>query len=131
MTELHEFLYCSVLAPDEPVTAVAKILAHARVFNAEHQVTGLLVFDGMRFCQHLEGPQAEVRALMDRIARDARHIELRVVYEGALAQRRYDRFDMGYAEPDDAGTIAGMHLLGGQAALERFLALRPHFDISR
>lgn len=131
MTELHEILYCSVLAPEQPISAIGKILAQARVFNAEHQITGLLVFDGMRFCQHFEGPQAEVRALMDRIARDRRHIEIRVLYDGPLAQRRCDRFDMGYAEPDDPGTLAGLHLFGGQAALERFLALRPHFDINR
>lgn len=131
MTEPHhEFLYRSVLAPDKPVTVIGQILAPARVFNAQHRITGLLVFDGMRFCQHFEGPQAQVRALMARIARDARHTEVRILYDGPLAQRRYQRFDMGFAEPDDFGTIAGMHLLTGQAALECFLALRPHLDIS-
>lgn len=131
MTELHhEFLYRSVLAPDRPVTVVGQILGPARIFNAQHQITGLLVFDGMRFCQHLEGPPSEVSALMARIARDARHTEVRILYDGPLAQRRYQRFDMGLAEPDDFGTIAGMHLLTGQAALECFLRLRPLLDIS-
>ncbi len=131
MTKLYEIIYCSALAPEEQVTVIAKILAHARVFNFERAITGLLVFDGLRFLQHFEGPQAEVEALMDRIARDPRHVDVQVLYQGPLAQRRYERFDLGYAEPDDAETVAGMHLFHGQAALAQFLALRPRFDISR
>lgn len=130
MAAFHEFLYCSVLAPDQPVTSVSKILAQARSLNAQRQITGLLVFDGMRFCQHFEGPRVEVQGLMERIARDVRHAQVQVVYQGPLAQRRYDGFDMGFAEPDEPDAIADLHLLDGPAALARFIALRPRFDIS-
>lgn len=128
--EFHEFLYCSVLAPDQPATAVPRILTQARSLNAQRQITGLLVFDGARFCQHIEGPRAEVRALMARIANDPRHAQVQVVHEGPLQRRRYDRFDMGFAEPDEPEAIADLHLHAGPAALARFLALRPRFDIS-
>jgi len=70
---LHEIFYCSVLAQDLPPNAVGAIVSQARARNAERKITGLLVFDGMRFCQHLEGPCDAVKALMRSIERDFRH----------------------------------------------------------
>ncbi len=133
MTEeqpLHEILYCSLLAQDQPATAVGAIVSQARTRNAEQNITGLLVFDGMRFCQHLEGPCDAVEALMHRIEHDPRHIDVRVVYEGPLATRRYGGFGMGLAESEGPHPMSGVHTLSGDAALAHFLALRSSFDIS-
>jgi hypothetical protein len=126
---LYEFLYWSQLADSQTPTAIGQILARARPFNASNGITGLLVFDGQRFCQHLEGPVAAVEALMGRIAADERHSEVHIAYEGALIQRRYHRFDMGYARADDPLEMEQLALLRGDAALQQFLALRPSFDI--
>ncbi|HSU21321.1 MAG TPA: BLUF domain-containing protein [Variovorax sp.] len=130
MSTVHEILYCSVLAPDQPPGIVGRIVSQARARNTQHRITGLLVFDGLRFCQHVEGARDEVGALMRRIAHDPRHHAVRVVYEGARAQRRYQRFDLGFAQSEGADDMAGIHDLRGQAALDRFLLLRPGFDIS-
>lgn len=130
MSAIHEILYCSVLSPGQPVGIVGRIVSQARARNAQHSITGLLVFDGIRFCQHVEGSRDEVMALMQRIAHDPRHHEVHVVYEGTLAARRYQRFDLGFAQSEDADDMAGIHDLEGQAALDRFLLLRSGFDIS-
>lgn len=133
MTEpqaLHEIFYCSLLTQDLPPATVGAIVTQARVRNAEHRITGLLVFDGMRFCQHLEGPPEAVEALMQRIVQDTRHTEVRVLYRGALKSRRYNGFGMGLAESEGPDLMAGVHALDGEAALKHFLALRPSFDIS-
>jgi hypothetical protein len=133
MTEqppFHEIFYCSVLAQDLPGTAVGAIVSQARARNAQQNITGLLVFDGMRFCQHLEGPREAVHALMRRIERDARHLDVRVVYEGPLRARRYSGFGMGLAESEGPDLMAGVHALEGEAALKHFLALRSSFDIN-
>jgi Sensors of blue-light using FAD len=129
MTELHEILYCSLMAPDQTAAVVGKIVAQARRRNAERQITGLLVFDGMHFCQHFEGPRREVMALMDAIEHDPRHTQVRVVYEGPLAQRRYQRFDMGFAATEDADEIGRLHQLDDGPALQRFLEMAPRFDV--
>lgn len=126
---LYEFLYWSQLADSQSPTAIGQILARARPFNASNGITGLLVFDGQRFCQHLEGPAAAVEALMGRIAADDRHSEVRIAYEGPLAERRYHRFDMGYAQAEDPLEMEHLAMLRGDAALQQFLALRPSFDI--
>ena len=87
-TSLFEIFYCSVLKQDLPPATVGAIVTQARARNAQHEITGLLVFDGMRFCQHLEGPPEAVKTLMQRIDQDSRHTDVRVVYQGALAARR-------------------------------------------
>ncbi len=130
MSELHEILYCSVLSPSEPALVVGQIVGKARARNAESGITGLLVFDGWRFCQHLEGPASAVDALMGRIARDSRHSNVRVLFSGGRSERRYTRFDLGFAQSEGEDDMAGVHELDGTAALERFLALRPGFDIN-
>ena len=69
ISSLHEILYVSQLAADAPLRVVADIAARSRVANQSRDITGLLVFDGMRFCQQFEGSRIEVAALMDAFAR--------------------------------------------------------------
>ena len=130
MTQLHEFLYCSLLAPGQSTEVVGRIVTLARTRNAQEEITGLLVFDGMRFCQHVEGPRRNVLRLLDRLESDPRHIGMQVVYEGGLAQRRFRHFELGLAEVEDSEDIVLIGQLDGAEALTRFLALRPRWDIS-
>jgi hypothetical protein len=127
---LYEVLYCSTLAQDLPPTTVGAIVTRARARNAERGITGLLVFDGLRFCQHLEGPHDAIDALMHRIEQDPRHVDVRVAYEAPLASRRYTGFGMGLAESEGPYLMAGVHALDGEVALRHFLALLPSFDIN-
>jgi hypothetical protein len=127
---LYEVLYCSTLAQDLPPTTVGSIASRARGRNAERGITGLLVFDGQRFCQHLEGPRGAVDALMRQIEDDPRHIDIRVVYAAPLRVRRYTGFGMGLAESEGPDLMAGVHVLDGEVALRHFLALLPSFDIN-
>ncbi|MBB3177161.1 BLUF domain-containing protein [Variovorax sp. Sphag1AA] len=130
MPPLREVLYISLLATDQSTTVVGQIVTLARARNLRDGITGLLVFDGMRFCQHLEGPPAAVQALLARLEADPRHVALRVLYDGVLAQRRYQRFEMGLAEVDVHEDLVDVDALDGRAALEYFIALRSRFDIS-
>ncbi|MFL9667089.1 BLUF domain-containing protein [Variovorax sp. AB1(2024)] len=127
---LYEILYCSTLVQDLSPRTVGAIVSQARGRNAEHGITGLLVFDGLRFCQHLEGPREAVQALMQRIERDPRHVDVRIAYEGALSNRRYTGFGLGLAESEGPHLMSGVHALEGETALLHFLALRPSFDIN-
>ncbi|BEP44718.1 BLUF domain-containing protein [Variovorax sp. 375MFSha3.1] len=127
---LHEIFYCSMLTHSLPPQTVGQIVSRARTQNALHGITGLLVFDGMRFCQHLEGPADAVSALMQRIEKDPRHVDVRVVHRAPLEVRRYSGFGMGLAECEGPDLMAGVHALTGEAALRHFLALVPSFDIN-
>lgn len=131
MTELRETLYSSVLAPQQSATIVGQIVSRARGRNEREGITGLLVFDGMRFCQHFEGPAEKMAALMQRIERDPRHTDIQILYTGTPAQRRYLGFEMGLAQVEDADELAALADMVGADALARFIALRPRLDIMR
>ncbi|SEA98630.1 BLUF domain-containing protein [Variovorax sp. YR216] len=130
MPPLREVLYISLLATDQSTTVVGQIVTVSRARNLRDGITGLLIFDGMRFCHHFEGPADAVQALLARLEADRRHVELRVLYDGELTQRRYQRFEMGLAEVDDHEDLVDVNALHGSAALEYFIALRSRFDIS-
>jgi hypothetical protein len=128
-TTLYEVLYVSTLAPEAPLSAVGDIAAKSRLANAARDITGLLVFDGMRFCQQLEGGQKQVLALLERIRQDTRHINLQILHHGELAVRRFKRFSLGYCLVDDDDVLERMERMDGQAALSAFEGLLSRLDL--
>lgn len=127
--QLHEVLYLSTLAPDAPLKVVASIASQARKANQAAGITGLLVFDGMRFCQHIEGPRKAVLALTERIRQDPRHVDVDILYHGPLAQRRFRHFGLGYTAVEDVDVLARLRDVGAEAALAQFLALVSTLDL--
>ena len=125
-TALYEVLYVSTLAPDQPLQVVAEIAAHARPANAAMDITGLLIFDGQRFCQQLEGSQKNVLSAMARICQDPRHVEVNVVHQGALDARRFSSFSLAFSEMDGGDLLEQLEQLDGDAALQAFAALRAN-----
>lgn len=121
---LYEVLYVSTLAPDQPPNVVADIAGRARVVNAELDVTGLLIFDGQRFCQQLEGPQKAVLKLIERIRNDPRHVNVEVIHHGPLAGRRFQQFSLAFSTVEDAEALARLEQLDGAAAVAAFEAVR-------
>lgn len=129
MAPLYEVLYLSTLAPDAPITAVSDIVGRARPANLIRGVTGILVFDGLRFCHAVEGQQLDVFTLMEKIREDGRHSDIRVLHHGGLEQRRFARFQLGYTAADQPDSLLRMAYLAGPAAMQAFLALVPSLDL--
>jgi hypothetical protein len=127
-TQLYEVLYVSTLAPDAPISVVAAIARKARSANQERDITGLLIFDGMRFCQQLEGSQQAILALLERIRQDARHVNVEILHHGALAERRFKYFSLGYPSADSDEALEQLERLKGQGAVNAFVALLPAID---
>lgn len=126
---LYEVLYVSTLAPEAPLSVVANIAVKARQANAERDITGLLIFDGMRFCQQLEGDQKQVLTLLERIRQDTRHINMQVLHHDELDARRFRRFSLGYCTVDDDDVLERMERMDGQVALESFVGLLSRLDL--
>lgn len=127
-TPLYEVLYVSTLAPEAPISVVAAIARKARPANHEKEITGLLIFDGMRFCQQLEGGQKAVMALLERIRHDARHVNVEVLHHGPLLERRFKCFSLGYPSADSDEALAQLERLDGQVAVDALVALLPAID---
>jgi Sensors of blue-light using FAD len=76
---------------------LADLLAGARLRNAQHDITGLLIYDSGYFAQVLEGPRPAIEQLLANIAADARHDEYSVVSEGPITERYFQGWAMDSA----------------------------------
>lgn len=126
---LHEVLYVSLMAPGCPISTVADIAGKARTANETACITGLLIFDGQRFCQQLEGDRKSVLKLLERIRQDPRHTQIEILHHSALAERRFRRFSLGYTTVEDIEALTRLEALDGQAAVDAFLALLSTLDM--
>lgn len=85
MSERRQLLYISRLAPNTTPACVAEIVRTARQRNQARGIGSLLVFDGLRFCQYLEGEAMAVEALAERIRNDPRHTDFRLLHQGKFS----------------------------------------------
>ena len=93
--DLYELSYSSRRNPgvtDDDVRD--KIVLPASHFNREHGITGVLWVDPKRFLQVLEGPRVDVEALYQRIRRDTRHTDVRLLWSAPLSSRSFERWGM-------------------------------------
>ena len=128
-TDIQEIIYVSTLAADEPLRAVADIAAKSRSTNRRLNITGLLVFDGMNFCQQLEGSEQAIAGVMARIHEDPRHTQVTVVHQGPLDKRRFWNFSLGYTSAEDIEALERLRQLQGQPAVDAFVALISGLDV--
>lgn len=122
-------LYHSRLADHADIGCVGAIVRTARQFNQEAGITGMLVFDGQRFCQYIEGPAGPLQALTRRIAQDPRHTEFTIQHQGpAPAERIFAQWSMAYMLVDDEEPLDYMVPLRGEPALHHLHTLLPMLD---
>ena len=70
------------------------ILIEARLSNPRHEITGALICRADMYLQLLEGPDIAVDATFARIARDDRHLEVKVLYRVPAAKRLFPEWAM-------------------------------------
>ncbi len=70
------------------------ILTDARRANLRDGITGALICRADIYLQWLEGPEAQVRNTLERIARDDRHLEVKVHVAQPVAERVFPEWAM-------------------------------------
>lgn len=93
---LFSMTYASVAAVPFDDDALATLLESSRVANVATDLSGLLLYRDGRFLQVLEGPEDAVRDAIDRIGRDPRHRDVRVLVSEPIEARRFADWTMGY-----------------------------------
>jgi len=93
---LRSVTYSSTATSEFDARELAELLASSRAANLAHDLSGMLLFRGNRFLQVLEGPESLVRSLIDRIRRDPRHGDMRVLVDEEIEERRFADWTMGY-----------------------------------
>lgn len=80
MTECYS--YVSVALPDLDPIVLSKIIVQSRGFNESNGITGVLLYDGHRFYQYIEGPKAALDDARLRIEQSRHHSDIEVLLEG-------------------------------------------------
>jgi hypothetical protein len=91
-----QLCYISTARPHVSWDSVDEILAVSRRNNARDRVTGLLLFNGKRFLQLLEGAPPLVESAYARISKDARHYAVVKLSERRIEEREFGGWDMAF-----------------------------------
>jgi hypothetical protein len=98
---LYNVVYCSRATDGVDDDEVQRIIATARRCNAQHGITGMLVFGSGIFFQWLEGPRHEVTALMGLLRKDTRHENVvELSEEEDIGERLFPTWDMELVSSD-------------------------------
>lgn len=128
MPNVYQLIYLSRLAEAVSPACVAEIVRVARQRNLVFHINSLLVFDGWRFCQTLEGEYAAVCDLADRICADERHSDFRVLHRTeSPAERLFGRCSLDYALVYD-DSLDCLEQAYGTDVVMRLSALLPILD---
>ncbi|MEK9630203.1 MAG: phosphate-starvation-inducible PsiE family protein [Nitrospinota bacterium] len=95
-----------------PITQMdlEEILSKSRKNNIELGVTGMLLFGNNTFVQTLEGEEKRVNELINKIRKDPRHKDFKLVSKKEIGKRQYLDWTMGFKKLDenDFNTIKGI-----------------------
>lgn len=92
---LVRLLYASRPATPLSAAILDEILAQSRTNNPQQGITGILCFSDNIFIQVLEGGRDEVCETYNKIVRDNRHREVRILTYDEISERRFGGWTMG------------------------------------
>jgi len=91
---LPTIIYRSHISDDFPIRTLPAMVDNASKINAAHDVTGILLFNGTHFFQLLEGPEAGIQAVYQRICADRRHHNVVELMRDYAPYRRFGNAGM-------------------------------------
>lgn len=99
---MRQILYSSVRTGPDLRDDLAQILIVSRRNNALEGVTGVLWTDGTNFLQVLEGGDAAVEHVFDRIRSDPRHTDIKILVDEHVLHRSFSTWSMAFTGDPDA-----------------------------
>lgn len=125
------FIYCSRISSNYNFDCVANIIKVSRLHNKSKDITGILIFDGDRFYQYIEGPESNINFLIEKIATDRRHTDFTSKYfTTARNERVFSHWSMGYVLIEEENPFMELDLLSGEALVEKLKSIIPILDIA-
>ncbi|NCG05832.1 MAG: blue light sensor protein [Gammaproteobacteria bacterium] len=98
--------YVSTETGDLGSSGMVELLKEARLTNTSRNITGLLLHRDRSFYQVLEGSEDVVRETFEGIEKDERHTAIDVLFEGAVEEREFPDWQMGFLNLDDVDIAA-------------------------
>ncbi len=102
---MFRIIYASRVSRRLAAAEVTALCDVARERNIADGITGMLLYDGLRFLQAIEGERAPIESTMDRIARDERHHEIDYVQRTDVGAREFSRWSMQMPADRMAGSF--------------------------
>lgn len=127
---MYELAYSSTACPSIAQQDIHTILEVARNFNAQHKITGCLVYHNHQFVQIIEGRKQTIQTLYTKIKSDNRHSNIQLLYEGTKAHRTFENWSMAFQKlnPNQLQTI-DEQLFAKNIILLSELADKPTFTV--
>jgi len=100
---------------------MTQLVLDARERNKQFGVTGMLVHEGDRFFQWLEGPGTALESLWSSIKRDERHDDIELLGEGVTPIRLFSEWDLRFLQRS-GGEHSGLETFEPSSALEPIAA---------
>lgn len=91
---IQQLIYVSTASESYGASVMREIQAASVRNNVPVKISGLLLFDGMRFLQVLEGSARAVRERFARISKDPRHFGVSVVSRKNASARSFGNWAM-------------------------------------
>lgn len=94
---MHHIIYVSQATAPFGDAQLRALLTRARATNAQHGITGILLYGNDQFMQVLEGEKAAVRARYNRIQQDPRHQNISIFVDNAIEARSFPDWHMNFS----------------------------------
>lgn len=91
---LRAIAYVSRALPGLSMERLQTLVEDAARFNRLAGVTGVLLQDGQRFLQYIEGPPDGIDSVYERILQAGSHIDIVELARGRLGQRQFPYWSM-------------------------------------
>src|SRR5271165_4380396 len=95
---IHQIVYSSASAEPMSAEELADILEMARDNNAAEGITGMLLYRNGHFLQVLEGPEERLGRLVEKLKRDPRHRNIRILLDGSIPARAFGTWSMAFQD---------------------------------
>jgi len=102
MPTLRSITYTSTPTRAMSPQDLEALLAAARDFNRQNEVTGVLLYSGSHFMQCFEGPDEAVQKVYARILASSKHKDVVVMMEEPITQRAFGSWLMGSAKATES-----------------------------
>lgn len=95
---LYSIVYVSIATQEMSEEDLKKILKVGRANNKEADITGMLLYRDGFFIQAIEGEEAQVDTLYNKVIQDSRHTNHLLIYRRPIEKRIFSEHMMSAAD---------------------------------
>ena len=129
--QLHQLLYRSYSAFDFDPKELVSILEKSYKNNPEKNITGMLLYKSGVFLQIIEGTKRDLENLYNKISKDPRHEDLKILWQQDIKERSFSDWSMGFKDLSEAPqeVLDGFGETLGKALAEDQLGTNEGLDL--